>query len=291
METLKEFEEVLYRYGYKEGDGELYDNGGEQSVIYSKGNYDVELKLRPTPEMQKYFENLAEGAEYQWSPENFEVYAAAIKAPICNSEDFFTGETDYIFLSSEDKKYPLSLFEKCLGFQQTDLIEHELFIMSQRTKHLDWVQNNLKPLLQRYDYNVSYSSLFKSDNTSDSHLRICFDHLGYDYSTITIITDCITGDIEILAFINCQQIDITEIYGKNSEEIFNILLEKVWKLKEEEFGYIYNNDPHETKDTYGELFKLHYSIDQKQKLEDINFDVIPERYNKLVETYNQLQDE
>ena len=77
-------------------------------------------------------------------------------------------------------------------------------------------------------------------------------------------------------------------YEKNSEEIFNILLEKIWKLKEEEFGYIYNNDPHETKDTYPELLKLHYCIDQKKKVEDINFDVIPKRYNKLIEIYNKL---
>lgn len=289
MKTLKDFADILYENGYKEIDGSYYYmNGYLEAVTFSKKNYDVILSVEMSPEMEKYVDSLELGASYIWQYKDYNVTKIALKAPICNISDFFTGETDYIFLSLDDKKYPLSLFEKCLKFQQTDLVEQELFIISQRTKHLTWVQNSLKPLLAKYDYNVSYCSLFDTDEKSDSHLTMIFNHLGYDYSSIRITTDCITGNIEIITFNCCQYIDITEIYEKDSEEIFNVLLEKIWKLKEEEFGYIYNNDPHETKDTYSELLKIHYCIDQKQKSEEINFDVIPERYSKLVETYNKL---
>lgn len=289
MKTLKDFANILYNNEYKEIKGcYYYVNGYLEEVTFAKKNYDVILSVEPTPEMEKHIDSLELGDSYEWQYEDYIVTKIALKAPICNTCDFFTGETDYIFLSLDDKKYPLSLFEKCLKFQQNDLVEQEVFIMSQRIKHLTWVQNNLKPLLKKYDYNISYCSLFDTHIKSDSHLMIIFNHLGHDYSTITITTDCITGNIEIFAFNYCQHIDITEIYEKNSEEIFNILLNKIWKVKEEEFGYIYNNDPHETKDTYPELLKLHYCIDQKKKVEDINFNVIPERYNKLVETYNKL---
>ena len=78
---------------------------------------------------------------------------------------------------------------------------------------------------------------------------------------------------------------IDKIYGKLSDEVYNVLLEDVWKQDELKFGYIYNNDPHETLETYKQVNMLLDSLRYKEKNNDINFDVIPDRYNKFVEEY------
>ena len=78
-----------------------------------------------------------------------------------------------------------------------------------------------------------------------------------------------------------------KIYGKKQDDVFNILLEEVWKKDELRFGYIYNNDPQETIDTYKEVLTLIDCLHYNEK-KDIDFTIIPKRYNKLIEDYNQM---
>ena len=67
------------------------------------------------------------------------------------------------------------------------------------------------------------------------------------------------------------------------------ILEEVWKKDDLKFGYIYNNDPHETINTQREVYCLLDCLrDKKIYYDDINFDIIPKRYNHLVIEYNKL---
>ena len=186
-------------------------------------------------------------------------------------------------------KHTLDLFELCINFQKTNLLEHELFIMSRRIEDLTWAKENLIPILEKYDFYADYDSFFdvKQEKLS-SNIMTYFKHPNRAEFVIEI--DCLTGKPIIWADTDSINgtINLTDkIYGKKLNEVSNILLEELFKRNEHKFGYIYNDDIHETIETYGEVLNLMVCLDNNEK-RDINFDIIPKRYEKLTEKYHKL---
>ena len=262
MKTLKEYAEFLYSKGYSETvmPYTLVD-GALEIVDFVREGFHVNLYLEETEEFHKYLESLEPGTEYNINYENYSVRLAFIESPICNVANFHDGSTDGIELSIEPTSYnrhTLDLFEQCIGYQKINLLEHELFIMSRRQEQLAWAKENLVPLLEKYDYVIDFDSFFDTKNELlSSNQRISFRH--HNHSEIEFETDCITGQPIIWsdAESGTGVIDITDkLYGKNIDEVYNVLMEEVWKKDEDKFGYIYNNDPHETVDTFSEVCLL-----------------------------------
>ena len=162
--------------------------------------------------------------------------------------------------------------------------------MSRRQEHLAWAKKNLVPLLEKYNYVVKFDSFFDTKNEAlSSNPRIDFRH--HNGSELSIETDCITGEPIIWSDDEEGVVYLSDkMYGKDIDDVYNVMLEEVWKNREDKFGYIYNNDPHETVDTYCELFKLIDCLHYGKKDDSINFNVIPERYNDIVKKYNEKVD-
>ena len=294
MKTLKEYADFLYKNEYKENFAPFtFLDSNLEIVEFIKNDYRINLYVQETKEFSDYLASLAPGTEYQVEYENYIVKSAFIESPICNVSNFLDGTTDGIELVSEPNAYnhhTLDLFELCINFQKTNLLEHELFIMSRRIEHLAWAKDSLIPILEKWDFYVDYDSFFDTkEGRCSSNIRIDFKHPNR--ADFVIEVDCLTGQPIIWADINSANgtIHLTEeIYGKNLNEVSDILLEKLLKQDELKFGYLYNNDPHETIETYREVLNLIDSLHYKEKRKDINFDVIPERYNKLREDYNKM---
>lgn len=293
MKTLKEYAEFLHSKGYSETVGAYTILDGTLKIVdFIREGFKVNLFVEETEEFHKYIESLEPGTTYELKYENYIVNAAFIEAPICNVANYYDGTTNGIELSIEPNDYnrhTLDLFEQCLGFQKINLLEHELFIMSRRQEHLAWAKENLVPLLEKYDYIITFDSFFDAKNTMpSSNQRIDFRH--HNCSDLSIETDCITGQPIIWSDIELGDgvIDLSEkMYGKGIDEVYNVLLEEVWKKSQDKFGYIYNDDPHETADTYREAGKLIDCLQSGKKDDSINFDIIPERYNDLVKKYKE----
>lgn len=294
MKTLKEYADFLYENGYKENFAPYTFLDGQLEIVeFIKNDFHISLYVVKTKEFSEYLSSLEDGTEYDVEYDNYIVNSAFIESPVCNVSNYFDGTTDGIELVSEPNaynKHTLDLFELCISLQKTNLLEHEMFIMSQRLNHLGWAKDNLIPILERYDYYVTYDSFFDTkQERCSSNIRIDFKHPNR--TDLVIEVDCLTGEPIIWADINLGEgtINLTDkIYGKNLEEVFNALLENLWKKDELKFGYIYNNDPHETVETYGQVLNLMDSLHNKEKRKDINFDAIPERYKDLVEEYKKL---
>jgi len=293
MKTLKEYSDFLVSKGYCETSlSQTYLSGRLEIVDFIKNGFCINLYVNETKELSDYLDTLEPGTEYQVDYNNYIVVGARIESPICNVADFLTGETKEIQLVSKPNSYnhhTLDLFEKCIEFQKTNLLEHELFIMSKRKEQLEWATKNLIPILEKYNYYVDYDSFFDTTHQKcSSNIRIDFKHPNNN--ELTIEMDCITGESIIWADINSTDgcIDLPELYGKSKDEVFNILLEKVWKKDELRFGYIYNNNAHYTIDTYYSVLTLFDCLHYKEKRNDIDFDSIPEKYNDLIEDYNKL---
>ena len=293
MKTLKEYAEFLYSKGYSETIAPYtFLDGTLEIVDFIREGFKVNLFVEETEEFHKYLESLEPGTEYEVEYENYIVNAAFIEAPICNVPNYYDGTTDGIELSSKPNDYnrhTLDLFEQCIGFQKINLLEHELFIMSRRQEHLAWAKENLVPLLEKYDYVITFDSFFDTKNEMpSSNQRISFRH--HNHSEIDFETDCITGQPIIWSDAELGEgvVDLSEkMYGKGIDEVYNVLLEEVWKKSQDKFGYIYNKDPHETVDTYREVNKLIDCLQSGKKDDSINFDIIPERYNDLVKKYKE----
>ena len=289
MKTLKEYANFLYKNGYKENFAPFtFLDGRLEIVEFIKNDYHIRLYTEETEEFSDYLQSLQPGTEYQVEYENYIVRSAFIESPICNVSNFFDGSTDGITLVSEPNSYvkhSLDLFELCIGFQKTNLLEHELFIMSERQKHLTWAKDNLVPVLERHDYYIVYDSFFDTKNERcSSNIRIDFKHPnGLNGSDLVFEVDCLTGKPTVWT-----NNDNLELYGKNQDEIYQVLLEDVWKKDEDKFGYIYNNDPHETIDTYLEVCTLIDCVRRNEVNKELNFDIIPARYDYLIEDYKRI---
>lgn len=72
------------------------------------------------------------------------------------------------------------------------------------------------------------------------------------------------------------------------EDVYSMLLDKFWKENEGKYGYIYNNDPKETIDTYNEVMKMYHNLGYRKKTYEVNLNVIPDRYQTYVEEYKKL---
>lgn len=295
MKTLKEYADFLYKNGYKENFAPYtFLDGHLEIVEFIKNDYRINLYVEETKEFSEYLSSLDPGTEYQVEHENYNVKSAFIESPICNVSNFLDGSTDGIELVSEPNaynKHTLDLFELCINCQKTNLLEHELFIMSRRLEHLAWAKENLIPILEKYNFHADYDSFFDTkQERCSSNIRIDFKHPNR--ADFVIEVDCLTGKPIIWVDINSANgtIDLTDkIYGKNQDDVFNILLEEVWKKDELKFGYIYNNDQHETVDTYINVLILMDCLHYNEKRKDINFDAIPQRYEKLVLDYKKME--
>ena len=291
MKTLKDYSDFLHGKGYKETFAPYTFLDSDLEIVeFEKNGYKIDLYVDATEEFVKYMESLEPGTEYEVDYKNYNVTDAYIESPICNISNFIDGDRSGIRLVSKPNdynKHTLDLFEFCVEFQKVNLLEHELFIMSKRIEQLSWAKDNLVPILEKYDYQVDYDCFFNtSDQKDNSNIRLDFKHINGD--ELVIETDCLTGDLSIWTYSKGGCKDLAkELFGKNQDEVYDILLNEVWKNNELKYGYIYNNDPHETVDTYREVLTLMDCIHYKEKNE-INFNVVPERYNYLIEQYNSL---
>ena len=293
MKTLKEYADFLYENGYEESVAPYtFLCGNLEIVEFVKNGYHINLYLSETKEFSDYLSSLEPGTEYKLEYENYIVKSAFIESPICNVPDYFYGTLEGIELVSEPNGYnthTLDLFELCINFQKTNLLEHELFIMSRRIEDLTWAKDNLIPILEKYDFYANYDSFFDvKEERISSNVTLSFKHPNRAEFVIEI--DCLTGKPIIWADTESVNgtINLTDkIYGKKLNEVSNILLEELFKRNEHKFGYIYNDDAHETIETYGEVLNLMTCIEHNEK-RDINFDVIPKRYEKWTEKYHKL---
>lgn len=295
MKTLSEYANFLYKNGYNENFCPFtFLDCHLESVEFIKNDFHLILGVEETKEFSNHLSLLKPDEEYQIEYENYIVNSAFIESPICNLSNYFDGSTNGIELNLEPNSYnkhTLDLFELCIGFQKINLLEHEMFIMSKCQEHFTWAKDNLIPILEKYDYYIDYDSFFNTkQERHSSNMRIDFKHPNLILDNFVIEVDCLTGEPIIWTTVkNTDDISLTDkIYGKSQNEVFDVLLEEVWKKDELKFGYIYNNDPHETVETCKEVLYLMECLHYKEIERNINFGIIPKRYNHLIEEYKLL---
>ncbi len=209
------------------------------SIEFTKNEFHVGLRVCETEEFSNYLDSLEERAEFKIEYENYIVDTAFIDSPIRNvANGNYMDGIMLVFEPDDVCRHSLDLFEQCIKFQTTNLVEHELFIMSRREEQLRWAKDNLIPVLEKHDFYCNYSSLFKTSFANayyegedyDSNPRIDFQH-PYGASIVMEI-DCITGEPVIWATssLGDDLIKLTDkISGKNLNEVSDILQKEIFE--------------------------------------------------------------
>lgn len=253
MKYLNEFIDYLKKEGYEEKFFDSID-GYLSNVDCFYLDKKITLSVEPTEEFEKFIKKKVqeEGEfEYDIDYKNYIVRTISLDSTITTEPNYFDGEVGQIYLiPNPDKdsyhKHGFDLFEKCVQLQKNGVVEHELFIMEKHIEHLKWAKEVLIPILEKADYIIDYSSIFDlSSRRYDSNLTIIFKHYNdrnFLDQTMYMETDCLTGE--------CLFPKGLQLFGKTKEEVWNILVEEIWKKADfpQRFSYLYTEG--ETKETF-----------------------------------------
>lgn len=269
MKYLNEFIDYLKKEGYEDKYFDSVD-GYLLNVDCFYQNRKITLTVDPTEEFEKFLKDKSkkeEEFEYDIDYKNYLVKAINIESTITSEPNYFNGEVGSIYLISNPDKnsyyqHGLELFEKCVQLQKNGVVEHELFIMEKHIEHLKWAKEVLIPVLEKADYIIDYSSIFDlSERRCNSNLIIIFKHYNdqnFLDKEMYMGTDCLTGE--------CLFPDNLNLFGKNKEEVWSILVEEFWKkaVFPKRFSYLYTEG--ETKETFKEyLLELEQSRNEYEK--------------------------
>lgn len=254
MKLLSEYEEYLRKEGYTPQYEDFLCGELINVDFLDQFQHLITLNVEETEEfheeMEKKMKEQGGPVEYEMDYSNYVVCIASFESTITTEQNFYTGKGGTIHLVSRPgyHTHGLDLFEKCVQLQKLGLVDHELFIMKKRVEHLTWAKEVLIPLLEKADYCIEYSSVFDivNERRSNSDIDMWFKHYNDSDSDCSFFmaTDCLTGEPKFP--------DGIDLYGKNKEETWNILVEEFWKkaMFPSKYSYLYTEG--ETKETYRE---------------------------------------
>lgn len=241
MKSLDYFKNLLIKFGYKP----KYENLERDYLVsytYIKDGREVTLDLESGIVNYIFIES-------NITNEIFPVLGVDFKKGILLTNN-----------PKREERHTLDLFEKCLEINE-NLFEHKLFILKNHAKNLTILQKTIIPILSKFDYTVEIN------NVED--LFVLFRHYNGDF--ITAETDILTGKL-----IFSKNLDLLD---KSEQEIYSELFNKIWKLNESMYSYLYSNDPKNTKDSHREIQKLYTGI-REDIWYDINTDILPDKYKQ-----------
>lgn len=293
MKTAKDYIDFLASRGYKPAGNQFvcgYLEYTDLEKIDTQGH--ITLFTSYTEEYSNELESLPEGTEFEIDFSRVEVTGAWFKTLITYPEKTNSFCPEGTGIVVEGKEFEDN-FEKILWISENPA-EHELGTIRIHYRNMEYFIKNFKPILTKYDFYECYDSFWDITERSSSAPRFDYRHVNlrsnYDVDFI-FTTNPITGAFECNA--------PSELFGDKSKDLCSLspeefeekLIEDYLK-KDLKFDYIFSSDPKYTKDSYIEIMKLMYSVramdDGKGTIyRDIDFKKIPEKYNDLIQKYNE----
>lgn len=300
---------ILKQFNYREPNenefGYEYVNGCLSSIdMYSPTGKRVNIVVEP---VEEYIDeiinnpnNIDENEEFNWEYDRILVLFVKFESSICNIMGYVDGDKSYLTLDGVvrndnfDNYIPHKLNNETLtkfAWIQEHPIEHELFIVGAHYNNLRTICYDYIPILEKYDFYQSYSSVLDCRIESGSEMLssnpfVRFNHKYYDsinYSNFTIETDCITGEL----LVDGKRLD--KPFEKWLTEDF--MYDKKYNCYYNGYRYLFNKDykPESYKEmTYAnELFRDMKFPDYFDKEAKINWDLIPE--SEMPGAYEELK--
>lgn len=311
-----EIEKILNDHGYKVSDGLAYEYccGVLEAVDWVHtitGKY-VCVLVQPTLEYEKELLNLKDGEEYETDFSKLEVTGMFLESVFVNQAGFMDNSREGIILkdglerhkildhiSGEDgmKSYYVHDFKylEIAINAQIHPFEHERHILKCHMENLEKIEALYKPVLEKYDFFESYSSLFDvtTDNSSirdnsDPSLVFEFRYPSICHKDIWFSTDCLDGRLKLN--------DGKELPEDFEKWLLNdYMMDKPLSKPLLEFRYIFDSE-YLPKTSYYNIWNLLQTIDEykkgycdKEKIKKLSFEGVPMKdYQYLKDEVNEI---
>lgn len=250
--------------------------------LYNDIEQRITLEVCYTKEYEEELCNLPEGTEIDPDYSRMECTGAFLKCVICYPEGPRQGTSG---ITVSDMDYFWKAFEM---FQNPSKAKKR--IMSIHLKHSEYIEKYFAPILEKYDFYNNYDSYWDcSEKTYIGAQPIIGWKYKYSSRDIDFKTDILTEKL----YVNCNiwnEDDDFEKWLINNVMSYKLGYENFYEL---EFERFFSEDSKWTPTSHQEILMLSDNIRRLQEgrnpyYGDINFDIIPKKYEYLIDQYNKL---
>ena len=253
--------------------------------LYSETERHIRLEVCYTDEYEEELKSLPEGTEINPDYNKMECTGAFFECCICYPEGPCQGTTG---ISINNMDYFWKAYEMFLNPSKA-----KNRIMKIHLEHSEYIEEHFAPVLETYDFYNDYDSYWDcSEKTYIGSQPIIGWKYKYSSKDIDFKTDMLTEEL----YVNGK------VWDKNNDFkkwlIDNVMTYKLGPetFYEIEFERFFSKDPKWAPTSHREILCLSDNIRQlaegkKPRYEEVNFDIIPESYNYLIEQYNGYRKE
>lgn len=254
--NTKEITDHLEKLGYNHTWTEQI-NGMPDNLSFSRKEYkdkeEIVVGCYPSREYLEELSKLPDGTEFTPDFSRFESKFVSVYGIFVSEENFYDGSKDCITLADNEGEDPekcyhrhqltIEMLDKAIWIQNHPS-EHLKFLLKAHLKNLEFIEEKVIPLANKYGYVEFYNSLVsvgeEADPRESSSFIAEFHEPGTSY-TFWYETDCVTGDLYI------RHTKVTDEFKANKYldlELTKLILKDDWHkekyLKELEASVVKN---------------------------------------------------
>ena len=293
---VSEVEELAAKYGMESCGYNFLDGYLEGVEFQDKKTKKTTLFLESefTPEYEEELQELEEDTEYQIDISKCVVTNACVYGSFVNESGFLDGSQNGILLFGKENleevndgmyhhELDMHMLEFCIWIQQHP-IQHSRLILEQHIKHIDIIKERFESVLNEFGFYEELNSFFNLDaqrENTNIEMWYVFDELY----NCAFYTDCVTGKLIF---------DGKDITNMTTDEFREYMMTEVVCHGDGkprlEFEFIFHEDePGWNKNTAQNIYQMQHDLKRGMRKEDeVDYNSVPEKYQKMVEEHKQL---
>ena len=293
---VSEVEELAAKYGMESCGYNFLDGYLEGVEFQDKKTKKTTLFLESefTPEYEEELQELEEDTEYQIDISKCVVTNACVYGSFVNESGFLDGSQNGILLFGKENleevndgmyhhELDMHMLEFCIWIQQHP-IQHSRLILEQHIKHIDIIKERFESVLNEFGFYEELNSFFNLDaqrENTNIEMWYVFDELY----NCAFYTDCVTGKLIF---------DGKDITNMTTDEFREYMMTEVVCHGDGkprlEFEFIFHEDePGWNKNTAQNIYQMQHDLQRGMRKEDeVDYNSVPEKYQKMVEEHKQL---
>jgi len=293
---LSEVEELAAKYGMESCGYNFLDGYLEGVEFQDKKTKKTTLFLEAefTPEYEEELQELEDGTEYRIDSSKCVVTNACVYGPFVNESGFLDGSQNGILLFGKENleevndgmfhhELDIHMLEFCMWIQQHP-IQHSRLILEQNLEHIEIIKERFEDVLNEFGFYEELNSFFNLDSQRENtniEMWYVFDELY----NCAFYTDCVTGKLIF------DGKDVTDMTTDEFREYMmtNVVCYGDGKPRLE-FEFIFHEgEPGWDKTTAQNIYQMQHDLQRGMRKEDeVDYNSVPEKYQKMVEEHKQL---
>ena len=293
---LSEVEELAAKYGMESCGYDFLDDYLEGVEFMDKKTKKPTLFVEAefTPEYEEELNELEEGTEYKIDSTKCIVTNACVYGSFVNESGFLDASTNGIILFSKEDmenvndgiyhhELDMHMLEFCILIQQHP-IQHSRLIFEQHIHHIDIIKERFEKVLNEFGFYEELNTFFNLDSERDN-TNIEIWYVYDELYNCAFYTDCVTGKLIF---------DGKDVTDMTADEFRNCMMSEIICHGDGkprfEFEFVFHKgEPGWNKNTAQNIYQMQDDIKKGTRKENkVDYNSVPEKYQKIVEEHKQL---